>query len=328
MNPILPFLNVNDALVLDGGLATELEKRGHNLDDPLWSARLLLEDPTSIQQLHLDYYWAGSDCGISASYQATLAGLQARGLTVMAAINLLRRSVELVQAARAQFWREYDRRPKTEIGPPPSVLRPLSAPRLFPLVAASIGPYGAALADGSEYAGNYRLDEDALFAWHRQRWHILAHSGADLLACETIPSYNEARALLRLLRETPGAWAWFSFSCRDEAHISDGTPIARCAQLLADQPQVVAVGVNCTPPRYISGLIREITAVSAKPVIIYPNSGERYDPHKHQWAGLSDAPEFGTLSREWRKAGAALIGGCCRTGPEHIRQIRDRFPTS
>jgi homocysteine S-methyltransferase len=307
-NPVTPFLEANDALILDGGLATELEKRGRNLDDDLWSARLLLDNPAAIQQVHLDYFWAGADCGTSASYQATLAGLQARGLATLQAIDLLRRSVELVQAAREQFWQEYD------------------GGRLYPLVAASIGPYGAALADGSEYTGDYDLGEDALFEWHRQRWHVLARSGADLIACETIPSYNEACVLLRLLRETPGTWAWFSFSCRDEAHISDGTPIDQCARLLDDQPQVVAVGVNCTPPRYITGLIGAITAVSTKPVVIYPNSGERYDPQMNQWYGLSNAAEFGTFSREWRKAGAALIGGCCRTGPEHIRQIRDRFP--
>jgi homocysteine S-methyltransferase len=334
VSPITPFLKANDALVLDGGLATELEKRGHNLDDALWSARLLLEQPAVIQQVHLDYFWAGADCGISASYQATLAGLQARGLTVLQAIDLLRRSVGLVQAARAQFWQEYDQGRRactepvevTDDGNLSSVRRPRSPKRLYPLVAASIGPYGAALADGSEYTGDYDLDEDALFEWHRQRWHVLARSGADLLACETIPSYNEARALLRLLRETPGVWAWFSFSCRDEVHISDGTPVSQCATLLAEQPQVTAIGVNCTPPRYIGGLIREITAVSTKPVIIYPNSGERYDPKMNQWVGLSDASEFGTVCREWRKAGAALIGGCCRTGPEHIQQIRDRFP--
>jgi homocysteine S-methyltransferase len=166
-----------------------------------------------------------------------------------------------------------------------------------------------------------------LFEWHRQRWHVLARSGADLLACETIPSYNEARALLRLLRETPGVWAWFSFSCRDEAHISDGTPIARCAQLLADQPQVVAVGVNCTPPRYIGGLIREITAVSTKPVIVYPNSGERYDPKMNQWYGLSDASEFGTLCREWRKAGCCpdwrLLSHRTRTYSPNSRPLSD-----
>jgi homocysteine S-methyltransferase len=320
-NPIDSFLTASGAFVLDGGLATELEKRGHSLHDDLWSARLLLEDPAAVRQVHYDYYWAGADCGISASYQATLAGLQARGLTVLQAVDLLRRSVQLVQAARDQFWREYDGGRQTADGK-------RSSERLFPLVAASVGPYGAALADGSEYTGDYGLAEEALFEWHRQRWHVLARSGADLLACETIPSYNEARALLRLLRETPGAWAWFSFSCRDEAHISDGTPISYCARLLDGQPQVVAVGVNCTPPRYIVGLIRAITAVSTKPIIVYPNSGERYDPKTNQWVGLSDAAEFGTFSREWRKAGAALIGGCCRTGPAHIRQIRDRFPTS
>jgi homocysteine S-methyltransferase len=202
-NPITPFLETNDALVLDGGLATELEKQGHDLSDELWSARLLLDDPAAIRQIHYNYYWAGADCGISASYQATLDGLQARGLTVLQAIDLLRRSVQLVQAARDQFWQEYNERQQAEekLG---SVGQPRSAKRLFPLVAASIGPYGAALADGSEYTGDYDLDEDALFEWHRQRWHVLARSGADLLACETIPSYNEARALLRLLRETPG----------------------------------------------------------------------------------------------------------------------------
>jgi homocysteine S-methyltransferase len=327
-NPTTPFLKASGALVLDGGLATELEKRGHDLNDDLWSARLLMDSPAAIQEVHYDYFWAGADCGISTSYQATLDNLQARGLTIMQAVDLLRRSVKLVQAARNQFWQEYDGGWKIEDRNRSTVLRPGSAKRLYPLVAASIGPYGAALADGSEYVGDYNLEEDALFEWHRQRWHVLARSGADLLACETIPSYNEARALLRLLRETPGVWAWFSFSCRDEAHISDGTPISQCARLLDGQPRVVAVGVNCTPPRYIGGLIRAITAVSTQPVIAYPNSGERYDPKINQWYGLSDAAEFGTFSREWRKAGAALIGGCCRTGPDHIRQIRDRFPVN
>ena len=309
MNPIQPFLDHQGVLILDGGLATQLEARGCDLSDDLWSARLLMDDPALIRQVHLDYFWAGADVGVSASYQATLEGFQRRGATVLEAIHLLRLSVRLVAEARERFWRE----PAARRG------------RLRPLVAASVGPYGAYLADGSEYSGAYGLSEDALFEFHRQRWHVLAHSGADLLACETIPSAVEMRALARLLREVPGAAAWMSFTARDEARISDGTAVADCAAYLDRVDQVIAVGVNCTPPRLIPDLIRTMRTVTDKPIIVYPNSGETYDPARKIWVGESAPSEFGTFSREWRKLGAACIGGCCRTTPAHVRQIRDRF---
>ncbi|MCA9973738.1 MAG: homocysteine S-methyltransferase [Anaerolineales bacterium] len=308
-NPLIPFLEQQGILVLDGGLATQLEARGCDLHDALWSARLLLENPALIRQVHLDYFWAGADCAITASYQATLAGFMARGLSETAAADLLRLSVTLALQAREQFWQAADH-----------------GRRLRPIVAASIGPYGAYLADGSEYTGAYDLDEDGLLAFHRPRWQLLAAAGADLLACETLPSFAEARALARLLRETPGVMAWFSFSCRDGAHISDGTPLADCAAYLDALPQVAAVGLNCTPPRFVPDLIRTLQRVTEKPIVVYPNSGETYDPVAKRWLGLSVPAEFGTLSREWRKLGAGLIGGCCRTGPAHIRQIRDRVP--
>jgi homocysteine S-methyltransferase len=308
-NPIHPFLDFQDALILDGGLATELEARGCDLRDELWSARLLLENPALIQQVHLDYYRAGADCGISASYQATIPALMARGLSEAQAIELIRLSVRLVMQARDQFWTEPANRPG----------------RLRPIAAASVGPYGAALADGSEYTGDYDLDEAGLVDWHRQRWHILANSGADILACETIPSHNEMRALVQLMAETPDMPAWVSFSCRDEKHINDGTPIADCAAFLDGVTQVTAVGINCTPPSLIPSLIREVRSVTQKPIVVYPNSGETYDPVAKVWLGQSVPAEFGTFSREWRKEGAALIGGCCRTGPAHIRQIADRM---
>lgn len=308
-NPIAPFLQRQGALILDGGLATELERRGHDLRDALWSARLLRDDPDAIRQVHLDYYWAGADCCTSASYQATLPGFMGRGLSAGQAAELIRLSVQLVREARDTFWAVESSR----------------GWRLRPLVAASVGPYGAYLADGSEYTGAYDLDEAGLVAFHRRRWEILAGSGADLLACETIPSLAETRALARLLAETPDVWAWFSFSCRDGAHISDGTPIAECAALLAGHERVAAVGINCTPPRFIPDLIRAVAAATDKPIIVYPNSGEHYDPITKQWLGESIPAEFGTYSREWRKLGAGLIGGCCRTTPDHIRQISDRF---
>jgi homocysteine S-methyltransferase len=308
-DPIQPFLDLQDAFILDGGLATELEALGSDLSDELWSARLLADDPDLIRRVHLAYFEAGADCAITASYQASVQGFMARGMSEEEATGLLRLSVRLAIEARDEFWRDKSNREG----------------RLRPLVAASIGPYGAFLADGSEYSGNYELDEQGLLDWHRQRWQILAGCGADLLACETIPSYGEMRALHHLLKETPGTLAWFSFSCRDGLHISDGTPIARCASRLSDSPQVVAIGVNCTAPRFIPGLISELRRVTSKHILVYPNSGETYDAENQRWLGLSDASEFGTLSREWRKEGAAMIGGCCRTGPNHIRQIAARM---
>ncbi len=307
-NPITPFLRHQGVLILDGGLATELERRGCDLSDALWSARLLRDDPDLIRQVHLDYYWAGADCCTSASYQATIPGFMGHGLSAGAARDFIYLSVGLVCQARDAFWAEQT-----------------DSRRLRPIVAASVGPYGAFLADGSEYTGAYDLDEAGLVEFHRERWGILAGSGADVLACETIPSLVEERALLRLLEETPDVYAWFSFSCRDGARISDGTPIAECAALLAGQERVAAIGINCTPPRFIPDLIRAVTTVTDKPVIVYPNSGETYDPAAKRWLGQSVPAEFGTYSREWRKLGAGLIGGCCRTTPDHIRQISDRF---
>jgi homocysteine S-methyltransferase len=308
-NPIRPFLERQGVVILDGGLATELERHGADLSGGLWSAWLLREDPALIRRVHADYYWAGSDCSTSASYQATIPGFMARGMSESEAEDLLLYSVRLAAEARDEFWANTPDRER----------------RLRPLVAASVGPYGAYLADGSEYTGDYDLDEEGLVAFHRRRWHLLAGSDADLLAVETIPSATEARALARLLAETPEAWAWFSFSCRDGRHISDGTPLADCAAALGHLDRVVAVGINCTAPRFIPDLIREVARVTDKPIVVYPNSGEAYDPVGHCWIGESVPSEFGTYSREWRKLGAALIGGCCRTGPDHIRQISDRF---
>lgn len=308
-NPLFPFIRQHGAFILDGGLATELEAWGCDLSDALWSARLLRDDPELIRRVHLAYFRAGADCAISASYQATVPGFMAQGMSRPEAIRLLRLSVELAIEARAEFWADEAAR----VG------------RQRPLIAASIGPYGAYLADGSEYRGDYALDEVGLYEWHKERWQLLAETKADLLACETLPSFAEARALARLLQETSGRIAWFSFSCRDGERISDGTPIAECSAYLEQFEQVAAIGINCTPPRFIPDLIRVLFRVTQKPIIVYPNSGETYDPARKQWIGESAPAEFGTFSREWRKLGAAGLGGCCRTRPAHIRQIRDRF---
>lgn len=306
LNPIEAFLREQGSLILDGGLATELEARGYDLSDALWSARLLHDAPQVIKQIHLDYLKAGADCIITASYQATVAGFMSKGYSDREARDLLRRSVSLAREARDEFWA----RPGNRQG------------RRRPLVAASIGPYGAFLADGSEYQGHYGLSQEQLLAFHEPRWRLLAGCGPDLMACETIPSAVEARALAILVRDVSRIPAWISFSCCDSHHLSDGTPIVDIVSQIHGGPKIVALGVNCTPPRFIASLVHDVRSVTEKPIVVYPNSGERYDATKKEWVGRSAPLDFGAHSRAWRQDGAALIGGCCRTTPAHIMEIR------
>ena len=305
MNLIASILDRFPALVIDGALATELERRGYNLKDDLWSAKILLEQPEAIKQLHYDYFKAGADCAITASYQATIEGFMKRGLNGQDALALIQKSVRLAIEARDEFWSDKSNR----VG------------RSKPFVAASVGPYGAYLADGSEYRGNYGLTEQELTDFHRPRMKALIEAGADLLACETIPSPIEARALVKLLEEFQSVHAWISFSCRDEAHVNEGEPLAECIRQVEASPFVAAVGVNCTSPRFIPSLIREAKKATSKPVLVYPNSGETYDATKSDWDGHPVYESFAQEARVWYEAGARLIGGCCRTTPEDIRAI-------
>jgi homocysteine S-methyltransferase len=305
INPIASILDHYSALVIDGALATELERRGYNLKDDLWSAKILLEKPEAIWQVHYDYFKAGADCAITASYQATVEGFTKRGLNEDEAIALIQKSVRLASEARDDFWAEESNR----------------SGRFKPFVAASVGPYGAFLADGSEYRGNYGLSEKELMEFHRPRMKMLIEAGAEMLACETIPCLIEAQALAKLLAEFPRATAWFSFSARDEKHISEGQPFSDCVGLLAEHPQIAAIGINCTSPRYIPSLMREAKKRTNKPLLTYPNSGETYDAVTNDWDGNPICESFGEEARKWYDAGARLIGGCCRSTPEDIGAI-------
>jgi homocysteine S-methyltransferase len=305
MNPIASILDRYPVLVIDGALATELERRGYNLKDELWSAKILLEKPEAIKQLHYDYFKAGADCAITASYQATLEGFMKRGLTREQAYALLQKSVKLAIEARDEFWAEETNRNG----------------RSKPFVAASVGPYGAYLADGSEYRGNYGLTKEQLMDFHRPRMKALIEAGAELLACETIPCPIEARALVRLLGEFEGMSAWISFSCRDEAHVCEGEKLEVCIRQIEPSPQVEAVGINCTSPKFIPALIREARKATAKPILVYPNSGESYSAEKKDWDDDPVHESFGEEAKVWREAGARMIGGCCRTSPEDIQVI-------
>ncbi|MGW3338040.1 homocysteine S-methyltransferase [Streptomyces sp. NPDC001009] len=277
-------------LVLDGGLSNQLAAAGHDLSDELWSARLLAEDPGAITEAHLAYYTAGADVAITASYQATFEGFAGRGIDRAEAARLLRSSVELAREAARRA----------------EVTRPL-------WVAASVGPYGAMLADGSEYRGRYGLTRAELERFHRPRLEVLAEASPDILALETIPDTDEAAALLHAVRGL-GIPAWLSYSI-DGDHTRAGQPLEEAFALAADAEEIIAVGVNCCAPEDVARAVETAARVTGKPVVAYPNSGETWDATTRTW---DNTP---TLNPAWSAAGARLLGGCCRVGPETITAI-------
>lgn len=301
-NPIAQALTQTDTLILDGALATELEARGCNLADALWSAKVLMENPELIYQVHHDYFAAGAHVAITASYQATPQGFAARGLDEAQALALITQSVQLAQRARDDY-------------------RASSASTAPLLVAGSVGPYGAFLANGAEYRGDYALPEEEMKAFHRPRVKALLEAGVDLLACETLPSFTEAQALVSLLAEFPASSAWFSFTLRDAEHISDGTPLSKVAELVHAAPQVVAVGINCVALESVTPALRRFHALCDKPLLVYPNSGEQYDASSKTWHSAPSGCTLHDKFAEWQQAGACLIGGCCRTTPQDIAAI-------
>ncbi len=302
MNLLEPFLEQQGFVMLDGALATELERHGADLKHELWSAKMLIEAPEMIRQVSRDYLVAGADIIATATYQASFDGFAKVGINRARAGNLMQLGVDLAVLAREAFWSSYENH----------------RGRLRPLVAASIGPYGACLADGSEYHGNYALDKKALIEFHRPRMIELAHSDADLLAFETIPSKLEAEALIELLAEFPHRQAWLSFSCKDEEHVCHGEKFVDCAALAETSNQIVAVGINCTPPQYLVPLLESAQGIN-KPLIVYPNSGEEWVAEENRWSGTACTVPAATA---WYDAGARLIGGCCRTTPDDIARMR------
>lgn len=302
-NPLTAILEKHPFLTLDGAMATELEARGCNLADSLWSANVLVENPDLIREVHLDYFRAGAQVAITASYQATPAGFAARGLDEAQSRALIAKSVELARKAREAYLAGNAR-----------------AGTL--LVAGSVGPYGAYLADGSEYRGDYLRTADEFTAFHRPRVEALLDAGADLLACETLPSFAEIQSLAALLTEYPRARAWFSFTLRDSEHLSDGTPLREVVSALAHFPQIVALGINCIALENTTAALKHLHGLTTLPLVVYPNSGEHYDATSKTWHHHGEACE--TLAGylpEWLAAGAKLIGGCCRTTPQDIAEV-------
>ncbi len=289
--------------VLDGGIATELEYLGARIDGPLWSAHVLEDAPEKIVAVHRAYIEAGADCIETTSYQVSRMGYTEFGLKPEQADAALLRAVELAREAAAEF-------PQRRI-----------------VIAASLGPYGAALHNGAEYHGNYNCTHAELVEFHRQRIEVLAgakgRQAPDLLLFETLPSLAEAQAIGEALQGYPHLAAWFNFTCRDVQHVAHGELLRACAAYAAGLPQAVAVGVNCVAPSLIPMLIRELRAASTKPIAVYPNSGEGWDAQARSWIGTNDPTGFGEMAEAWYAAGAQIVGGCCRTRPAHIRQVAE-----
>lgn len=302
-NPINALLKQKKHIIVDGALASELQRRGCDLNDSLWSAKVLIEQPELIRQVHYDYFSAGADCTITASYQATPLGFAKKGITLDQSIKLIKTSVELAKQAKWQYLDE-TKQNKTL------------------LIAGSVGPYGAYLANGSEYTGDYQLPESEFIDFHYDRIKALVDAKVDLLACETLPSFAEIKALTKLLEKFPIVTSWFSLTLKDANHLSDGTPLPLVIEYLNHCQQVVSIGINCIALESVTAALESLQKLTQKPLIVYPNSGEQYDPTTKQWhKNHHHDCTFANQLPLWTELGATLIGGCCQTTPSDITEI-------
>ncbi|GAA3566214.1 homocysteine S-methyltransferase [Microlunatus spumicola] len=279
-------------LVLDGGLATQLEASGRDLTSSVWSAQVLADDPEAVVDAHRAFFAAGAQVATTASYQVSSRGFASVGQDSLHISRLLRRSVRLARRAADEVDGET-------------------------WVAASVGPYGAALGDGSEYRGDYGLSVAQLRRWHRFGIQVLADVGPDVLALETVPCLAEAEALLEEVRGLSRP-SWLSMTCVGD-RTRAGEPVAEAFAMAADVPEVVAVGVNCLDPADTPALVALATELSGKPAVVYPNAGEQWDAVARRWTG--DQADVGTYVGTWLDAGAGLVGGCCRVTPADIGEI-------
>ncbi len=298
-------------LVIDGAMATELEKRGVDTGSDLWSAAALIEHPQAIVDVHKHYFENGADVATTNTYQANVSKFMELGRTRAESESLIVKAVHLAQIARDEYFDSLT-----------DEQRKHRAPR--PLIAGSVGPYGAYLADGSEYRGDYDLTATEYQDFHYTRMKLLDQAGVDLFAFETQPNFDEANALVDLLMEKfPQQQAWLSFSVKDEDTLCDGTSLTETIKYFNGAEQISAIGVNCTTLENIQEIIRNVKQVTDKPIIVYPNNGDIYDPETKTWQANSQTDTFKDLVPTWLAEGAQLVGGCCRTTPKDIKEISD-----
>ncbi|WP_225432858.1 homocysteine S-methyltransferase [Bifidobacterium saimiriisciurei] len=314
VSTILPMDDVFDGalrrqspLIVDGSMATELERQGVDTASALWSATALVDSPRIIRDVHRAYFEAGANIAITDSYQANVPAFEKLGLSGKQSRRLIAVAAEEAIAAREEYRRAHTDDETAD--------RPL-------VVAGSVGPYGAFLADGSEYTGDYALSDAEYRDFHRPRMQALADAGVDLFAFETMPNIGEVRALVGLLNdEFAGTQAWVSFSLQDAGHLCDGTPLKKAVAELDGNPQIAAIGVNCVPPETVSPAVHIIRRATSKPIIAYPNNGDVYHPGTKTWTPNPGGLDIARLASEWFAEGATIIGGCCRTTPDDIRRV-------
>jgi homocysteine S-methyltransferase len=275
---------------IDGGLSTALENNGNKLTTSLWTGELIKTAPSEITKAHADFINAGSQIIITSSYQLSYLGCGKRGWSEAETDESLRASTQLAKEAVDKTGKDVK-------------------------VAASVGPYGAALADGSEYKGNYGVSKSVLKDFHARRLEVLIATSPDLLALETMPDTVEVEVLLELLNDCPIPF-WVSYSCKAGNQTNAGQSFAAAVSLAND---AIAVGINCTPPELITELL--LSAKGDKPFVVYPNSGRTWDAVKKEWIGSSSAGFDQDLINQWQSAGAQYIGGCCGIGADEIATI-------
>lgn len=295
-SPFASRLEAGGTVILDGGLGAELERRGHRDLGRLWSSALVEANPSALREVHRDFLLAGADVIATATYQAAVPTLLECGHDRASAAKVLRDAVKLAVEER-------------------------NAHSSGALVAGSIGPFGAHLADGSEYTGSYNLTGDELHEFQIERWRILAESEADIIACETMPSMSDVRACVRLMNETPERWAWISLMCRDATHLADGTELSEVIALLNDVPNLAAIGANCIPPSLAPAIMDTFRAATSRPLMVYPNASNAWKMEMGRPLDELSAAEFAEESAAWKAHGAQIIGGCCKTTPEHVRAL-------
>ncbi|MBD5429138.1 homocysteine S-methyltransferase [Lactobacillus sp.] len=295
------FESIKQGLVLDGAMSDELQRQGTNLHSDLWTASALIDQIDKVYQAHLNYFKAGANIVITDTYQANIPAFLANGYSKEQASNFIRDAVKVAKKARNDYEKQTG---------------------IHNFVAGTIGPYGAYLADGNEYRGEYELSKKEYLDFHLPRLKLILNEKPDIIAIETQPKLVETKVLLDWLKENaPDIPIYVSFTLRDSKTLSDGTPLAKAGQLVNQCQQVIGVGINCIAPTLVGDALDELHRNTKKALVVYPNQGASYNPEIKEWEEIPAKVNFSILTKTWYEKGARLIGGCCTTGPKEIEQI-------
>ena len=293
----------NHTVVLDGAMSTPLERLGADTNNDLWTAKALIDNEELVYEVHKMYFEAGADLIITDTYQANVQAFEKVGYSEKEARNLIKKAVKIAQKARDDYENRTGK---------------------HNYIAGTIGPYGAYLANGSEYRGDYELSTKEYQQFHLPRIEELVNAEVDILAIETQPKLDEVLAILELLKEKyPQQKVYVSYTLSYDDTISDGTPLPRAIHALEDYSQVIAVGINCVKLELVEPALKNMKEITDKHLIVYPNSSAVYDPKSKTWSQPKTSATFEELIPNWYEAGARIIGGCCTTGPKEIKAVAD-----